>query len=256
MKGTVRIMSYSPTLESALDHLRSFEVNIHNKYKRTFKGQLKTRIDPEDVIQSTAARVIRLFDSCQAQNDFQLKGWVWRAVGSEISDLTNYQFTGKRSIRRQSFSFDAEPDSTQNEREAAIEPEAELEVLKTEQLEVIREAIEELKHSSERQAAVVEMCYFEGKDNAEIAKVLGVSEGAVRTLKSRGLEKIREYWLVAEMAEDDEPFILGPNDGRPTITIDVPCRRGPFRFRRFIDPRVPYEPSVEPPQKPDDQSGE
>jgi RNA polymerase sigma-70 factor (ECF subfamily) len=39
---------------------------------------------------------------------------------------------------------------------------------------------------------VIALRYFEGKDNKEIAEILNINEGTLKSLLSRGLEKLRE----------------------------------------------------------------
>ena len=39
---------------------------------------------------------------------------------------------------------------------------------------------------------VLALRYFEGKDNREIGQIMGVKEGTIKSLLSRGLDKLRE----------------------------------------------------------------
>jgi RNA polymerase sigma-70 factor (ECF subfamily) len=39
---------------------------------------------------------------------------------------------------------------------------------------------------------VISLKYFEGKDNKEIAEILRIKEGTLKSLLSRGLEKLRK----------------------------------------------------------------
>ena len=39
---------------------------------------------------------------------------------------------------------------------------------------------------------VIALRYFEGKQNKEIAEILNIKEGTLKSLLSRGLEKLRE----------------------------------------------------------------
>jgi RNA polymerase sigma-70 factor (ECF subfamily) len=48
-----------------------------------------------------------------------------------------------------------------------------------------------LKHMPAKYQNVIALRYFEGKENAEIAEILALKEGTVKSLLSRGLEKLR-----------------------------------------------------------------
>jgi len=50
----------------------------------------------------------------------------------------------------------------------------------------------ELKLLPTKYQAVIALRYFEGKDNREIAEILNMNEGTLKSLLSRGLKKLRE----------------------------------------------------------------
>jgi RNA polymerase sigma-70 factor, ECF subfamily len=52
--------------------------------------------------------------------------------------------------------------------------------------------LEALKTLPEKYQDVISLRYFEGKDNKEISGILNIKEGTVKSLVSRGLEKLRE----------------------------------------------------------------
>lgn len=49
-----------------------------------------------------------------------------------------------------------------------------------------------LKTLPNKYQGVISLRYFEGKDNKEIAEILNINEGTLKSLISRGLEKLRE----------------------------------------------------------------
>jgi RNA polymerase sigma-70 factor (ECF subfamily) len=49
-----------------------------------------------------------------------------------------------------------------------------------------------LKTLPEKHQEVIALRYFEGKNNREIAEILNLNEGTLKSLLSRGLEKLRE----------------------------------------------------------------
>ncbi len=52
--------------------------------------------------------------------------------------------------------------------------------------------LKELKLLPVKYQEVISLKYFEGKDNKEIADILNIKEGTLKSLLSRGLEKLRK----------------------------------------------------------------
>lgn len=52
--------------------------------------------------------------------------------------------------------------------------------------------LESLKTLPVKYQEVIALRYFEGKDNKEIVEILNINEGTLKSLLSRGLEKLRE----------------------------------------------------------------
>jgi RNA polymerase sigma factor (sigma-70 family) len=52
--------------------------------------------------------------------------------------------------------------------------------------------IKQLKTLPLKYQEVISLRYFEGKDNKEIVDILGINEGTLKSLLSRGLEKLRK----------------------------------------------------------------
>ena len=67
--------------------------------------------------------------------------------------------------------------------------EIESELQKHEQFMLI---LKELKTLPVKYQEVISLKYFEGKDNKEIAEILRMNEGTLKSLLSRGLEKLRQ----------------------------------------------------------------
>jgi RNA polymerase sigma-70 factor, ECF subfamily len=67
--------------------------------------------------------------------------------------------------------------------------EIESELLKHEQFMAVLKA---LKTIPVKYQEVIALRYFEGKDNREISEILSVNEGTLKSLLSRGLEKLRK----------------------------------------------------------------
>jgi RNA polymerase sigma-70 factor (ECF subfamily) len=67
--------------------------------------------------------------------------------------------------------------------------EYETELQKHEQFLIV---LKELKTLPTKYQEVISFKYFEGKENKEIAEILNIKEGTLKSLISRGLEKLRE----------------------------------------------------------------
>ncbi len=52
--------------------------------------------------------------------------------------------------------------------------------------------LKELKSLPVKYQEVIALRYFEGKDNKEIAEILNINEGTLKSLLSRGIEKLRQ----------------------------------------------------------------
>jgi RNA polymerase sigma factor (sigma-70 family) len=67
--------------------------------------------------------------------------------------------------------------------------EAEHELQKHEQFMLV---LKELKTLPVKYQEVIALRYFEGKENKEIAEILNINEGTLKSLLSRGVEKLRQ----------------------------------------------------------------
>jgi len=52
--------------------------------------------------------------------------------------------------------------------------------------------LKELKTLPLKYQEVIALRYFEGKDNKEISEILNINEGTLKSLLSRGVEKLRQ----------------------------------------------------------------
>jgi RNA polymerase sigma-70 factor (ECF subfamily) len=52
--------------------------------------------------------------------------------------------------------------------------------------------LKELKTLPVKYQEVIALRYFEGKENKEIVEILNINEGTLKSLLSRGLEKLRQ----------------------------------------------------------------
>ena len=107
------------------------------------------------------------------EDRFRYLAYASRAMRSVIVDLARARATERRGLRAQHVTLDTEVSESV--------PTSENEILR------VHEALEELVSVDERLVRVVEMRYFAGLTEKEIAEVLGVTERTVR----RDWEKAR-----------------------------------------------------------------
>ena len=136
---------------------------LHSAYLLT--GNLA---DAEDLVQSALAKTYQAWDRIEDRN--ALDGYVRRA-------MINTHISWWRRRKVDEYPTDDIPD----------QPVADASV-KSEQHDALRRAIERLP---ERMRAAVVLRYFEDMTEAEVADILGVSQGTVKSTVSRAVAKLR-----------------------------------------------------------------
>ncbi len=123
-------------------------------------------------------------------NNFSYRGisvkvWLYRIATNEM----NLYFRNERKNRSlfEKIHFD-DHNSFNNYLQSDME-ELELELQKHEQFLFVMNALKKLPLKYQ---TVISLRYFEGKDNSEIIEILGIKEGTLKSLLSRGLKKLRE----------------------------------------------------------------
>lgn len=114
-----------------------------------------------------------------------IKVWLYRIATNEV----NLYF---RNIKRQSSIFDR-IDSFEkkifSDYITEDRKDAESELQKHEQFMMV---LKELKTLPVKYQEVIALRYFEGKENKEIAEILNINEGTLKSLLSRGVDKLRQ----------------------------------------------------------------
>lgn len=113
-----------------------------------------------------------------------IKIWLYRIATNEVNQHYRSRLRQCKFLER--LDFDERPlfeNYLQHDREAL-----EKELAQHEQFLLISKA---LKTLPVKYQTVIALRYFEGKDNKEIAEILNIPEGTLKSLLSRGLEKLR-----------------------------------------------------------------
>src|ERR1700722_17125844 len=113
-----------------------------------------------------------------------IKVWLYRIATNEVNQYFRHQ--QKYSSLFEKIDFE----NNINFQNLLLEDkkEMELELQKHEQFLTV---LKELKTLPVKYQDVISLRYFEGKDNKEIAEILNINEGTLKSLLSRGIEKLR-----------------------------------------------------------------
>lgn len=123
-------------------------------------------------------------------NSFSYRGisvkvWLYRIATNEVNQYFRHQQKHNSLFEKIDFENNTHFQSLLLE----DKKEMELELQKHEQFLTV---LKELKTLSIKYQEVISLRYFEGKDNKEIAEILSINEGTLKSLLSRGMEKLRQ----------------------------------------------------------------
>jgi RNA polymerase sigma-70 factor (ECF subfamily) len=114
-----------------------------------------------------------------------VKVWLYRIASNEVN-----QYFRRRNRRLRLFGEPAGSDSPVA-RDWIAEDLSSLEEEMRQHVQFLR-VLDALKGLPVKYQEVIALRYFEGKDNKEISAILGKREGTVKSLISRGVEKLKE----------------------------------------------------------------
>jgi RNA polymerase sigma-70 factor (ECF subfamily) len=165
--------------------------------------RLSSRIDASDVVQEAFIEAHRLLDDYLKQKPIPFYPWLRQIALNRLIDLHRRHLLAKRrSVLREEAPIQALPDASVYSLAdqflgSATSPSGQ--IAREEQRAQVYAALLQLKQQ-DRELLVLR--YLEKLSNAEIAAVLGISEGAVKVRHFRALERLRP-WL-ADQQEKDE----------------------------------------------------
>jgi RNA polymerase sigma-70 factor, ECF subfamily len=184
------IVVLSIVTESALLHKiekdpSAFAELFHLYYKPIF-GYIFRRIGDFDTAADIAIetftkifRHIRYFE----YRGISIKVWIYRIASNEINQFFRNKKKHNRLFERL--------EEDQDFRHYIDDDRARLEV-ELHKHEQYLSVLEQVKTLPIKYQEVIALRYFEGKENKEIAEILNLNEGTLKSLLSRGLEKLRE----------------------------------------------------------------
>lgn len=156
-------------------------------YKPLF-GYILRRTGDFDESADIAANTF--FKAFRHINNFSYKGisikvWLYRIATNEMNQYFRYKQKHNSLFSRIEF----ENKKTFSNFLSEDKKELEMELQKHEQFLFVLKC---LKTLSIKYQEVISLRYFEGKENKEIVEILNINEGTLKSLLSRGLEKLRK----------------------------------------------------------------
>lgn len=175
--------------ESALLHKiekdPSAFVELFQLYYKPIFGYIFRRIGDFDTAADIAIETftiifknIRYFE----YRGISVKVWIYRIASNEV----NLHFRMKKKHNRLFERLDADQDFRHYIEDDRARLESELQ-----KHQQYLSVLEQVKTLPVRYQEVIALRYFEGKENKEIAEILNLNEGTLKSLLSRGLEKLR-----------------------------------------------------------------
>ena len=181
------LVTESEILNNIKDDPAAFTGIFTLYYKPIFGYIFRRTGNFDDTADITADTFFKAFTHIRnfSYKGISIKVWLYRIATNEVNQF--YRQKQKHSSlfdRLDSESITMLKNYMNQDRE-----ELEAELQKHSQFMEVLHALKTLKSKYQE---VISLRYFEGKTNKEIVQILGIQEGTVKSLISRGLEKLRE----------------------------------------------------------------
>ncbi|MFZ1678718.1 MAG: RNA polymerase sigma factor [Saprospiraceae bacterium] len=174
-------------LESIKGKPEQFAVLFRQDYKPIFGYILRRTGNVEDTGDIAADTFFNAFRHIKnfTYKGISIKIWLYRIATNEV----NMYFRNKQKHHSLFERIDQEEKGIFTNYFEEDRKELELELHHHEQFLTVLEALKTLPVKYQN---VISLRYFEGKGNKEIIEILSVNEGTLKSLLSRGLEKLRK----------------------------------------------------------------
>lgn len=140
--------------------------------------------DTADIAADTFHKAFKHIDNFSYKG-ISIKVWLYRIATNEVN--LYFRQKQKRNSLFERIDFENKPAFNQFLHDD--KKELELELQKHDQFLAV---LKNLKTLPTKYQEVIALRYFEGKHNREISEILNINEGTLKSLLSRGLEKLRE----------------------------------------------------------------
>lgn len=156
-------------------------------YKSIFGYIFRRTGDFDDTADIAADTFVKAFLHIKnfSHKGISIKVWLYRIATNEVNQFYRYRQKQNSLFHRVDFeNKELFKNYLHKDKE-----ELEAELHKHKQFLMVLEALKTLPNKYQE---VISLRYFEGKDNKEIVEILNINEGTLKSLLSRGLEKLRE----------------------------------------------------------------
>jgi RNA polymerase sigma-70 factor (ECF subfamily) len=180
-------MNEKELLERIRQRPDSFAELFKLYYKPIFGYILRRTGSFDDTADIAADTFLKAFHNIRnfRYTGISIKIWLYRIATNEVNLYFRYK-KKHNSIFERIITVDRNNFKNYFEEDRKV---IESEMLKHEQFLSL---LEELKKLPVKYQEVIALKYFEGKENKEIAEILNMNEGTLKSLLSRGLEKLRQ----------------------------------------------------------------
>jgi RNA polymerase sigma-70 factor (ECF subfamily) len=167
--------------------LEQFRDYLLFEARKAWHPRLKSKLDPEDLVQRTLLEALAKWDQFRGTSDAELAGWLRAGLLHNLADAKIY-------IDRRPPEVPIHQPPEDSSSRAQAEPAADqsspgTRAAKREQLKRLTDSLDRLP-ADQREA--VTLHHLQGLSNAEVARHMGRSEASVAGLLRRGLKKLRE----------------------------------------------------------------
>lgn len=161
---------------------------IYDIYYPKIFGYIARRVSnvqiAADITSETFLKVLKKINTFVFQ-DIPFSAWIYRIATNEIANYYRQKSTYSLEKMQEQFGFEIE-DKTN------IEEELEKAQFELERNEMFVAVSKKLKNLPIHYHEVIVLRFFEKKKLREISDILGKSEGTIKSLLSRGIEKLRK----------------------------------------------------------------
>jgi RNA polymerase sigma-70 factor, ECF subfamily len=140
--------------------------------------------DSADIAADTFLKAFRNIKNFK-HTGISVKVWLYRIATNEVNQYFRYRKKYDSIFNRISSEDNAAFNSFLSDDRKEVETEMQ-------RHEMYLEVLKQLKTLHVKYQEVIALRYFEGKDNKEISEILGINDGTLKSLLSRGLEKLRQ----------------------------------------------------------------
>jgi RNA polymerase sigma-70 factor (ECF subfamily) len=183
-------LSRAGRAEAREELFERYSARVLHMVRMRLGAKLRERLESVDIVQNVMAEAFGRLGDFEMREESSLVNWLARMVQSNICNQANYFQAAKRDVNAEVAADAREPEGGPSTPLYGKLPTPSLEVGRTEEVELIREAIASLP---ERYREAILLRDYAGARWQDVADEIGVdSADAARLLHSRAVSKLGE----------------------------------------------------------------